>query len=79
MCYNSFEVINMVDKPYVVDGQRLSKDDYNRLKFDRFLLTVEKGKGDIITAYARARGISRNEYINKLIDEDMKTAGQQPE
>ena len=69
----------MVDKPYVVDGQRLSKDDYNRLKFDRFLLTVEKGKGDIITAYARTRGMSRNEYINKLIDEDMKTAEQQPE
>lgn len=65
----------MDNKPYVVDGRRLSKDEYNKLKFDRFLLTVEKGKGDKITAHAKLKGMSRNEYINKLIDEDMKEAG----
>lgn len=41
-------------------------------KYDRFTLTFPKGMKEKYKAYAEAKGMSLNGYINKLIAEDMK-------
>ncbi len=48
-------------------------------KLDRGVFYVPKGELAVIREFAAQKGMSLNAYINKLIDEDMKTAEQQPE
>ncbi len=43
--------------------------------YDRINLTVPKGDKERIKAYADANGESVNGYINRLIEEDLKKAG----
>ena len=66
----------MNNKAYIVDGKRVTKDEYNRTKFDRFLLTVPKGEKDKIKAHAQTKGMSLNAYIVGLIEKEM---GSRPE
>ena len=48
------------------------KNDFNRQKYDQFLLTVPKGDKDRITTAAKAAGYkSRNEFILAAIREKM--------
>ena len=42
--------------------------------YDRISLVVKKGRREELKAYAESKGMSINGYINKLIDEDMKSA-----
>ena len=51
-----------------------SKRLYNEKAYDRISLVVKKGRREELKAYAESKGMSINGYINKLIDEDMKTA-----
>lgn len=51
-----------------------SKRLYNEKAYDRISLVVKKGRKEELKAYAESKGMSINGYINKLIDEDMKTA-----
>lgn len=51
-----------------------SKRLYNEKAYDRISLVVQKGRREELKAYAESKGMSINGYINKLIDEDMKTA-----
>lgn len=51
-----------------------SKRLYNEKAYDRISLVVKKGRREELKAYAESKGISINGYINKLIDEDMKSA-----
>lgn len=51
-----------------------ANDKYNKKAYDRFLVTVTKGKQAEIKAHAEAQGLSLNAYINKLIAEDMEKA-----
>ena len=60
---------------YIIDGKRVSRDGYNKHKYDRFLLTVKQGQQEKIEEYAEILGKSRNSYIVGLIEEDMKKAG----
>lgn len=62
----------MKEKPYIIDGERVSKDEYNKRTLDRFLISVPKGKKDLIHARAKELGKSLNSYINGLIEDDMK-------
>lgn len=59
------------EKPYVFDGVRMSKDEYNKMRFDSFLVRVGKGQKDKIKAHAESKGMSLNAYINSLIEKDM--------
>lgn len=61
----------MADKSYIIDGERVTKDEYNKAKFDRFLLTTPKGGKDKIKAHAQSKGMSLNAYIVALIEKDM--------
>lgn len=45
---------------------------YIREKYDRISLTVPKGRRDEIKQRAASAGKSVNEYINGLIDQDLK-------
>ena len=45
---------------------------YMRENYDRISLTVPKGSKDEIKAHAASLGESVNEYINRLIDQDIK-------
>lgn len=55
------------------------KNAYAKKAYDDIRLQVKKGQKEKIRARADALGMSLQGYINKLIDDDMKTAGQQPE
>ena len=48
------------------------QNDYIKEKYDRINLTVPKGRKEEIKKRAAAAGKSVNEYINSLIDDDMK-------
>lgn len=61
----------MIDRPYIINGKRASKDEYNRAKFDRFLVTVPRGQKEAIQYHADQQGKSLNKYITDLIEKDM--------
>ena len=48
------------------------QNDYIKEKYDRINLTVPKGRKEEIKKRAAAVGKSVNEYINSLIDDDIK-------
>ena len=48
------------------------QNEYIKEKYDRINLTVPKGKREEIKRKAQSQGKSVNEYINSLIEEDMK-------
>lgn len=48
------------------------QNDYIKEKYDRINLTVPKGRKEEIKKKAAAAGKSVNEYINNLIDDNMK-------
>lgn len=48
------------------------QNDYIKEKYDRINLTVPKGRKEEIKKKAAAVGKSVNEYINSLIDADIK-------
>lgn len=62
----------MTERAYIINGERVTKDEYNRAKFDRFLLTVPKGsKYRMKTRAAEVGAKSLNAYIVSLIEADM--------
>ncbi len=52
--------------------QTKASNKYNAKAYDRIALQVKKGQREVIKAYAEAKGMSLNGYINKLIEQDMK-------
>lgn len=48
------------------------QNDYIKEKYDRINLTVPKGRKEEIKKRAAAQGKSVNEYLNGLIDQDIK-------
>lgn len=62
----------MADKSYILDGERVTKDEYNKAKFDRFLVTVPKGRKAIVQAHAEAHGESMNAFVSRAISETME-------
>ena len=64
--------MNNESKPYIIDGNRVSRDEYNKNKLDSILLRVPKGKKEIIKQYAESKGESVNGFINRVIDEEME-------
>lgn len=48
------------------------QNDFNKEKYDRFNLNMQKGKKEKIEAAAAALGMKIGEYINAAIDEKME-------
>lgn len=47
------------------------KDRWNKKAYDSFLVRVKAGRKEQIQARASSLGVSLNEYINNLINQDM--------
>ena len=45
---------------------------YVKNNYDRILLTMPKGKKDVIKAAAEKRGESVNSFVNRLIDAELE-------
>lgn len=52
-----------------------SKQRYNTKSYDRLYITVKRGEKAKITQKAAAGGESLNEYVCRLIAEDLKRGG----
>ena len=52
-------------------GQK-AVNKYVRENYDKILLTMPKGKKDLIKAAADAAGISVNSFINRAIDTELE-------
>ena len=50
----------------------LAREKYNAKAYDRFLLTVPKGRKAELQAHAAERGESLNGFVNRAIDEAME-------
>lgn len=69
--------MNEEKRPYTVNGQKVTHEEYVKSKYEDLRVRVPKGKKEIIQARADAQGESVNAYINKAIDQRMeKEAGE---
>lgn len=59
----------------VSKAQQKAVNKYVRENYDKVLLTMPKGKKDVIKAAAEKRGESVNAYINAAIDERLTADG----
>jgi predicted HicB family RNase H-like nuclease len=64
-------------KPYVVDGERLSHDEYVKTRYEDLRIRVPKGRKAAIQAAAEAAGESVNAYISAAVDERMGREGKE--
>ena len=48
------------------------KNDFQKQKYDRLIVNVPKGEGNVIKAHAKEKGKSLNAYVVDLIRSDMK-------
>lgn len=54
------------------EAQRRATAKYNAANYDRVELRLDKGKKEILKAYAEARGESLNAFVNRAIDKAME-------
>lgn len=59
-------------KPYTVDGQRVTHEEYVKTKYEDLRVRVPKGKKEIVSTHAQAHSESVNGFINRAIDETME-------
>lgn len=64
---------------YNVGGEKVSADEYNKLKYEDLRIRVPKGKKEQIKAYAESQGKSLNGFINEAITEKMERDKQRAE
>ena len=55
----------------IIDGVRVSADEYNKLRYEDIRVRVIKGQKDIIKAHADRTGESVNGFINRAIETQM--------
>ena len=61
--------------PYIVDGKRVSRYEYERAREDHFNLALPKGMLDQVKRHAAARGESTRGFIRRAIAETMERDG----
>ena len=62
----------------VSKAQQKAVNKYVKDNYDRILITVPKGRKDVIKSIADAHGESVNGYIQRAIDERMERDGTAP-
>ena len=60
------------NKPYILDGERVSHEEYTKSKYEDLRIRVPKGKKAEIKSFAESRGKSLNGFVNEAIDNAMK-------
>ena len=59
-------------RPYPVNGQRVTHEEYVKTKYEDLRVRVPKGKKELVQAHAEARRESVNGFINRAIDHEME-------
>ncbi len=59
-------------KPYIIDGQHVTLEEYRKTKYEDLRVRVPKGKKDEIKKFVATTGKSLNSFINEAIDEKIK-------
>ena len=59
-------------KPYTIDGQRVTHEEYVKTKYEDLRVRVPIGKKEIISTHAKEHGESVNAFINRAIDHTME-------
>lgn len=62
----------MAPNSYIVDGERVSADAYNKAKYEDLRVRVPKGRKAEIQSHVAARGESVNGFINRAIDNQIE-------
>lgn len=56
----------------ISEAQKRAVAKYNAANYERVELRMEKGKKDIVKAFAESHGESLNAFVNRAIDEAMQ-------
>ena len=58
-------------KPYIIDGKRVTLEEYRKTKYEDLRIRVPTGKKEIIKKHVASTGESLNTFVNIAIDEKM--------
>ena len=59
-------------KPYIINGERVTLEEYRKTKYEDLRIRVPKGKKEIIKNHVESIGESLNTFVNIAIDEKME-------
>jgi len=60
------------EKPYTVDGKRVSLEEYRKTRYEDLRVRVLKGKKEILQAHAASGKESLNAFVNRAIAETLE-------
>ena len=56
-------------KPYIINGEHVSLEEYRKTKYEDLRIRVPKGKKEVIKKHVESTGESLNTFVNMAIDE----------
>jgi len=59
-------------KPYIVNGERVSLEEYRKTKYEDIRVRVSKGKKTELQEHVAVMGESLNGFVNRAIDNQIK-------
>lgn len=62
----------MAPNSYIVNGERVSADQYNKTKYEDLRVRIPKGTKGIVQAHAEAQKESVNAFVCRAISETME-------
>ena len=63
-------------RPYIINGERVTLEEYRKTKYENLKIRVPKGKKEIIKKHVESTGESLNTFVNIAIDEKMERDNQ---
>ena len=63
-------------RPYIINGERVTLEEYRKTKYEDLRIRVPKGKKEIIKKHVDSTGESLNTFVNIAIDEKMERDNQ---
>ena len=56
-------------RPYIINGERVTLEEYRKTKYEDLRIRVPKGKKEVIKKHVESTGESLNTFVNIAIDE----------
>ena len=63
-------------RPYIINGERVTLEEYRKTKYEDLRIRVKKRKKEIIKKHVESTGESLNTFVNIAIDEKMERDNQ---
>ena len=63
-------------RPYIINGERVTLEEYRKTKYEDLRIRVPKEKKEIIKKHVESTGESLNTFVNIAIDEKMERDNQ---